>query len=358
LEAIAASQSHIKTFRSIINDGLFPGHTLTGSCQFNFPENPAYNFALVLGGGNVIFADRVADPDLTIDIADQSMILLVEHGETIDFRHPAVSEGLSHQGRDDLYIQVMSSLQRPTRQALDLLRKVEERSRRNESLLSLTEIPRIAQLDEADLLAKIEEAVPFIVTGALNGWKFIHNSIEDFVSAHGDIKIKAATSRDSETLASFVDRAKARREASVYTLGTGLPDELVPLFPPAYFTRQQLIPPQLWMGAGRNETTPVTPLHRDLMCGFLGQVHGRKKIEFYPPHAAELLYPKSNFSSYQLCWGNPSDPDYETHPRLSEARPITAILGPGELLVQPIGWFHSVYSLDEFTMSVSYFLKN
>ncbi|XAT58965.1 hypothetical protein GN241_17320 [Rhodobacteraceae bacterium IMCC1335] len=33
------------------------------------------------------------------------------------------------------------------------------------------------------------------------------------------------------------------------------------------------------------------------------------------------------------------------------------ILNPGELLVQPAGWFHQVYALDSPNMSVSYFWR-
>ncbi|HYH95373.1 cupin-like domain-containing protein, partial [Hyalangium sp.] len=75
-----------------------------------------------------------------------------------------------------------------------------------------------------------------------------------------------------------------------------------------------------------------------------------------PPHEAPCVYPKGAFFGYQLCWVKPHAPDLERFPRFREAHPIELLLAPGELLVQPVGWFHQVYSLDDVTLSVSHFL--
>ena len=99
----------------------------------------------------------------------------------------------------------------------------------------------------------------------------------------------------------------------------------------------------------------MTPLHRDVRLGVLGHLAGRKHFTVFPPHQAEALYVRPGFDSYQLCWVDPRRPDAVRFPRFREAKGIDFVLAPGELLVQPLGWFHCVSTPDPLTASVSYF---
>jgi len=57
-------------------------------------------------------------------------------------------------------------------------------------------------------------------------------------------------------------------------------------------------------------------------------------------------------------WVKPEEPYFERYPQFKHAKPIEVILRPGELLIQPAGWFHVVYCLDTPTFSVSHFYRH
>ena len=63
------------------------------------------------------------------------------------------------------------------------------------------------------------------------------------------------------------------------------------------------------------------------------------------------------YNNYQPCWFKPEAPDFAIYPKAREAKCVSVTLNPGELLVQPAGWFHQVYALDSPNMSVSYFWR-
>ena len=45
------------------------------------------------------------------------------------------------------------------------------------------------------------------------------------------------------------------------------------------------------------------------------------------------------------------------HSLSREVKGIPVTLNPGELIIQPAGWFHQVYALDSPNISVSYFWR-
>ena len=79
---------------------------------------------------------------------------------------------------------------------------------------------------------------------------------------------------------------------------------------------------------------------------------------FYPPHQSQNLYPMANFNLYQGACFDPRNPDFKKFARAKEATPFEATLNPGEMLIQPLGWWHMVYADDPIVMSVSYFLEH
>ena len=102
---------------------------------------------------------------------------------------------------------------------------------------------------------------------------------------------------------------------------------------------------------------PTSSLHRDPLTGFLLQVIGRKRLDLYSADQEALVYPHRAYNNYQPCWFKPEAPDYDVYPNARDARCLSVTLEPGELLVQPAGWFHQVYALDNPNMSVSYFWR-
>ena len=85
----------------------------------------------------------------------------------------------------------------------------------------------------------------------------------------------------------------------------------------------------------------LTPWHHDLTNNLLVQVMGRKRVRMAPPWAsARMRNSRHCFSD----WGNDPLPagrgDAETPPVLE------TIIGPGEAIFLPVGWWHQVEALD------------
>ena len=123
-------------------------------------------------------------------------------------------------------------------------------------------------------------------------------------------------------------------------------------------TQSKLDEPLLnaWLGPGGT----VTPLHTDPYHNILSQVVGRKYIRLYSPHESENLYPRSSGEN-GIDMSNTSQVEVEgkaedqatDFPLFQEAKYSETVLGEGELLYIPVGWWHYVRSL-EASFSVSF----
>jgi hypothetical protein len=102
----------------------------------------------------------------------------------------------------------------------------------------------------------------------------------------------------------------------------------------------------LWIGPAGT----VTPLHHDTTNILFAQIHGRKRVELVSPQeTALLLDPVHGFYS-------PVDLDglaAAEHPALQQLLVQEVVLGPGDALYIPAGWWHRVTSLD---VSISFSL--
>jgi hypothetical protein len=96
-------------------------------------------------------------------------------------------------------------------------------------------------------------------------------------------------------------------------------------------------PPRMWLGPAGT----VSPLHHDSTNVFFGQVFGTKLIRMIPP------FEISNLSS-DLTWLSTIDldaVDFEKHPRFRDVCVLEATVSPGDFLLLPVGWWHTVRSL-------------
>lgn len=116
---------------------------------------------------------------------------------------------------------------------------------------------------------------------------------------------------------------------------------------PSYTPLSKLFEVNLWLGAGGNTSL----LHVDPFCNFLTMVQGYKKILLFPPSESKRLYqvPPSKCTSIEMLLHSEIDfyqLDLSRFPKVHEAHYYEIIVGPGETIYIPPGYWHYVVSED------------
>lgn len=120
--------------------------------------------------------------------------------------------------------------------------------------------------------------------------------------------------------------------------------------PPVYCADAPFRRPRVWLAAPGT----VTPLHWDIPRNFLRVVFGHRRVLLYPPLDGLRLSPNLLTSKVpNFARINPEAPDYKAFRSARATHPVRCILGPGEALYIPPGWWHHVRSLDT-SFAVSY----
>ena len=83
----------------------------------------------------------------------------------------------------------------------------------------------------------------------------------------------------------------------------------------------------------------ITPLHHDLTNNLLVQVLGRKRVLLVPPWELERV------RNHTHCFSELTAADLEAAGE-SGPRHLECVIGPGDALFLPIGWWHHVEALD------------
>ena len=97
----------------------------------------------------------------------------------------------------------------------------------------------------------------------------------------------------------------------------------------------------------------ITPIHTDPHHNILVQVVGFKYVRLYEPSCSEALYPETTgLATNTSTIDDIENVDNEEYPKFKQARYEECILGPGDALFVPLGWWHYVKSLTT-SMSVS-----
>ena len=101
----------------------------------------------------------------------------------------------------------------------------------------------------------------------------------------------------------------------------------------------------------------VTRLHFDSYDNLLCQVAGYKWVRLFPPDEAPSLYvlpPSGTAAQGNVSAVDVERPDAAAHPLYDPAHGVDAVLGPGDALFIPRGWWHWVRSLCP-SLSVNFF---
>jgi len=298
---------------------------------------------------------------MPLDVVDH----LTNNIHSIDYRNPKIMERTHVSGDMRLVNHVAKALLKPGPNAK---KRLDWATQRNTPAYKVAQVARVHQPSELEILSRIAEGLPFVATGISPPGTHGTWTLERLRERYEDVLLRVRSADWQETVGQFVDRVQAhmRGEISVplvegftkaYTEGCALPEAMRADFMPHRFTLDDYIEPQIWLGAVPVDV-PASSLHRDPLDGFLFQLMGRKKLVLYSPDQAPLLYPMKAWNNYQPCWVAPENPRLDVFPDFARASPLEVVLHPGELLIQPAGWFHAVYCLDSPTFSISYFLRH
>jgi hypothetical protein len=79
------------------------------------------------------------------------------------------------------------------------------------------------------------------------------------------------------------------------------------------------------------------------------QIWGEKRVTLYSPDERPLLYACSTTPQGDHepdgTDVNPDEPDYDRFPLFRQAHRLDVVIGPGDMLFIPDGWWHHVRSL-------------
>jgi len=225
------------------------------------------------------------------------------------------------------------------------------------TLPPIAEVARVKALDQAAFRARAAQGLPFVMTGIVGRWPLAALTVQSLREHYSHLPVRARVG-DYVNTAFAADRAMRDMGMLEYldlvAAGTpGLPPYLGNLALrelnrlchwPAYFDKMG--PPRFWLGPAGT----VTPLHCDYDDNVFAQVWGTKRIMLAPPHHDEFLYPSE---ANAILFGSPFDPeapDFDRFPLARHAATVECIVGPGDMLYVPAGWFHQVRALS-FSLS-------
>ena len=365
-QAFESELAIIDGFADLLKKGFQNPEGIRGTVKLHVPELPQHGFIAIYDDElHIQRHDLDRDTDSFVSMPIKTMKRIFEEFEFLDWRDPKIIGSITFTGNLNFANHLGKSCLRPSNFTLDRFKAVGE-LHRAKGYRDLTEIEYLHDPTQMQILEVMEESRPVIITGLEPTPPCRDWTIEKLVEQYGDAIVRVRSATQKQTMREFVEELQQFEAnpyddmiegfAKPYTEGAMMPAEMWPDFGPLFFDREDFVPPQLWLGSVPTHI-PTSSLHRDPLTGFLLQVIGRKRLDLYSADQEDLIYPHKAYNNYQPCWFKPENPDFSIYPKAEKAKCISVTLNPGELLVQPAGWFHQVYALDSPNMSASYFWR-
>jgi Cupin-like domain len=232
-------------------------------------------------------------------------------------------------------------------------------------------VTRVKSPTDRDLRRLLRRSEPLVVAEGASGWPaaqwtpeilrakagsstvLTHRSDSSYFGL--DEKLGGPKLKEEEmTLDAFVSLAAAPESGDIhyYLQRASIPDRLPALLPdlriPSGVDAEKIYLVNLWFGPANN----ITRLHYDVPNNFLVHFYGRKRIVLFAPRDSARLYPFRT-KAYNMSQVDIDNADLQRFPKLADARPYEAEIGPGDMLYIPPYWWHQVYSL-ELGISANY----
>ncbi|MFN6470961.1 MAG: cupin-like domain-containing protein [Nostoc sp. SerVER01] len=214
----------------------------------------------------------------------------------------------------------------------------------------------------------VELGKPVIISGVISNWSAFDGwSLKNFKNLSPDLNIYAKTFSNKQieicrlTMKKYIElienyekdpennsRPPYCHDLPLFSLIPSLIED-VKQFPIEY------LPKWYWYKWWRycqfflGSSNSITPLHFDCLLtnNIFFQIAGRKQFTILLAEDAKYCY-RQGWRWFRV---NPENPDFNQYPNYKNARPITFIVNPGEILYMPPGTLHHVRSLD---MSISF----
>ena len=356
----------IEGFKKLLIEGFENPENIRATVRLTIPEYPElafvarYHDELHIEPSN---QHNITDTEVVMPMA--TMRRIFKEYAFIDFRDPEIIGTMTFEGNLNYANHLSKALMRPTNFVIDRFASVGE-FHAERGYKDLTEVEYLHQPSQHEILLAMEESRPVVITGLEPTPPCKDWTIDKLADRYGDSIVRVRSATQEQNMRDFVAELNEFIAnpyddmidgfVKPYTEGALMPKEMWPDFGPLFFDPEDFIPPQLWLGAVPTHI-PTSSLHRDQATGFLLQVIGRKRLDLYSADQADLIYPHKSHNYYQPCWFKPEEPNFEIFPKAKDAKYLSITLNPGELIIQPAGWFHQVYALDSPNMSVSYFWK-
>ena len=356
----------IDNLASLIQSGFQNPEKIRGTVKLHVPELPKHSFIARYDDELHIERDNLGrNTDTVISMPIATIKRILNESEYLDFREPSIIGTMEFSGNLDYANHLGKSCLRPSQFTKHRLAQVgaQHQARGHKDL---SQIEYLHQPTQMQILEAMEQSMPVVITGLEPSPPCKDWTIDKLAQQFGDAIVRVRSATQQQTMKEFVKELKdfiatpydkmVEGFVKPYTEGAPLPEAMWEDFGPLFFNREDFMPPQLWLGAVPTHI-PTSSLHRDPHTGFLLQVIGRKRLDLYSADQADLLYPHKAYNNYQPCWFKPEDPDYSLYPKAQNAKFISVTLEPGDIIIQPAGWFHQVYAQDSPNMSVSYFWR-
>jgi hypothetical protein len=212
---------------------------------------------------------------------------------------------------------------------------------------------------------------PVILTSLMGDWPAMKKWCPDYFSGHyGHIPVEITRGREKDqdyekdfrkTVATipfgeFIEQIKQQTSSNdIYLVARNyffsnprlrtLRDDIIPPGEIIDSSFEGLQNMKFWFGPRGT----VTPLHHDKHSILFCQVSGRKHFKMIPSFELPKIYNTARYYSEV----DPEHPDPEKFPLFPNASVADIIVGPGDILFIPAGWWHWVRSLD-ISISVTF----
>jgi len=232
-------------------------------------------------------------------------------------------------------------------------------------------IERIPCLSRAELETRfMRPGVPVILTRQMNGWKALEWTPEVLKQRVGSVVLpiqegnmeQAPTILGEARLHEYLDEillldgptAARGKYMAQFDLLACCPELGADLDFAEVFPAGRLLYTFGWIGPAGT----VTGLHKDDSHNVLAQLYGRKKVLLFSPRNDPWIYQSRKYDyGARLSYVDAEAPDYARYPLFRNVECEEVVIGPGEMLFIPLGWWHQVRSLEP-SISVSCFAQS